>query len=67
MELDVINKTAEKGLEMVILKLLFLSYMPGTLYFSVLTCKQYSNVLHSAIIQEQALIYKYGFDSFKIF
>ena len=31
---DVINKTAQKGLEMAIFKLLFLSYMPTTLYFS---------------------------------
>ena len=35
MEWDVINKTSYKGLEMVIFELLFLSYMPTTLYFSV--------------------------------
>ena len=34
MKLDVINNTALKALEMVIFKLLFLSYMPTTIYFS---------------------------------
>ena len=32
--MDVMNKTAQKGLEMVIFKLFFLSYMLTTLYFS---------------------------------
>ena len=34
MKLNVINNTAQKGLEMEIFKFLFLSKMPTTLYFS---------------------------------
>ena len=35
MKWDVRNKTAEKGLKMAIFKLLVLSYMHTTLYFSL--------------------------------
>ena len=51
MKLDVINNTAYKGLEMVIFKLLFLSYMPTTPYMFL--------VYHANSIAILYIVHKY--------